>query len=44
MIRARIFKIGGGVVLGLLALELLGFVATAYYGPQVAQLLKRQQQ
>ena len=44
MIRARVLKVGGGIVLGLLALELLGFVATVYYGPQVAALLKKQPQ
>ena len=42
MIRARILRIGGGVVLGLLALELIGFAATVYYGPQLAEMLKRQ--
>ena len=42
MIRTRIFKVGGGIVLGLLALELIGFAATVYYGPQLAEMLKRQ--
>ena len=44
MIRTRILKIGGGLVLGLLTLELIGFAATLYYGPQLAEMLKRQQQ